>query len=380
MSARMESLALCAVGDVMLGDHPVRFGRGVRTAIDRIGIEEFLRPARTLFSGSDLVIGNLEAMLSETGRVPGALIKDEMRGRPAFASALLAAGFGALNVANNHALHHGERVFAETCAMLRGTGILVVGEAVDRDGPSACQEFMKDGLRYGLLGYSCRPEQYSPQFKAYARGDDAGFVAQVAALAKQYAGLIVSIHWGEEYLQVPSPQQLELGHRLIDAGATLILGHHPHVLQGIEAYKHGLIAYSLGNFVFDDWQRSRLDTMALKCTITDRRITSWEYLPVVIGKGFQPMPAAGADASRIRTLMTDLSRRVLEFSGAGKSAHAADELRLAYRKMAERAYQSYRMDSYRHFALNLWRYSPSTIKQSFTRAAERRKQSAEPNV
>ena len=375
MSSQGQSLSLCAVGDVMLGDHPVRFGRGVRTSIDRIGATEFFQPARTLFGSSDLVIGNLEAMLSETGRTPGSLIRDEMRGRPAFAGALLAAGFSAFNVANNHALHHGAQVFAETCALLRSVGLLVVGEA-DAAGLSTCQEFVKDGARYGLLGYSCRPEQYSPGHQAYARGHDEDFVAQVAQLAPRYAGLIVSIHWGEEYLQVPSPQQIEYGHRLIDAGATVILGHHPHVLQGVEEYKHGLIAYSLGNFVFDDWRRTRLDTLALRCQIAAGRLLSWEYVPVTIDKGFQPLPATGRAESRIRTLMSELSKRVLEFDCAGKPAHEAEGLRLEYRKMAERAYQRYRIDSYGHFLGNLWRYSPSTIKQSFTRAADRRRNAA----
>jgi hypothetical protein len=79
---------------------------------------------------------------------------------------------------------------------------------------------------------------------------------------------IVSIHWGDEYSHYPSPEQIELAHRLVDHGACLVLGHHPHVVQGVESYRNAVIAYSLGNFIFDmDWSERTRSSILLKAEI-----------------------------------------------------------------------------------------------------------------
>ena len=357
-------ISFCAVGDVMLGDHPVCYGHGVRSAIDKVGIDQFLAGVRSVLKGADIVTGNLEAGLSTVELRPGQLVSEEMRGRPEYAAGLARAGFNVMTVANNHALHHGEEAFRDTCELLRKSGIAPVGVAQDVD-KSNVWRFEKNGVKVAVLGYSVRPEKYRPGIRAYAYGNEAALLEQVRELAVDNTTVVVSIHWGEEYLHTPSPSQVDLGHRLVDAGASIVVGHHPHVLQGVERYKTGWIAYSLGNFAFDHWERSGRETFILKCHITEAGVSDLSCVPVFIGKDLRPVIAEGTSAKRIDETIKELSGQINAF--AGRDAE--------YQQLADRAYLKYRLDSYRYFLTNLWRYRPSIIRQSLSRAAERRRSS-----
>ncbi len=102
--------------------------------------------------------------------------------------------------------------------------------------------------------------------------------------------IIISLHWGTENVFYPSPQQVELSRKLIDSGATIILGHHPHTIQGIERYKHGLIAYSLGNFQFDPKvSYTKINcSMILTCNFNRESLADYEIVPIVIDQNAVP--------------------------------------------------------------------------------------------
>jgi gamma-polyglutamate biosynthesis protein CapA len=112
--------------------------------------------------------------------------------------------------------------------------------------------------------------------------------------------VFVSVHWGLEHEHYPSLFQQNFGRAAINAGATAVLGHHPHVLQSIERYKDGLIAYSLGNFVFDMAEESSYESAALRLLLADGALRRAELIPIRIErKTYRPFPATGADAELI---------------------------------------------------------------------------------
>jgi poly-gamma-glutamate synthesis protein (capsule biosynthesis protein) len=136
---------------------------------------------------------------------------------------------------------------------------------------------------------------------APARLDEERFRGEVAAARRQADAVIVTVHWGAEYRTVPTPTQERLGRALVDAGASLVLGHHPHVLQPLERYRDGVIAYSLGNLVFDQHQPERRLSAILRCEL-GRGAPACTAIPLVID-GCAPRPADPATGRRIEQLL-----------------------------------------------------------------------------
>jgi glycosyltransferase involved in cell wall biosynthesis len=244
-----------AVGDIMLGDSASCVGFGFRTRYQHHILPAFAGVEAQLRRG-EVVYGNLECMLTRRGRGSTRLQTDQMRGDPEYASTLRAAGFTALGVANNHAMQHGLEAFEQTVDCLQRAGIAVVGLR-GHDGWCAAPvvQTTRAGLRVGLLGYSWRPRQYDEGTPPYAEGDVAAVEQDVKQLAKLVDVVVVGLHWGEEFLGLPSADEVGAAHRIIEAGARVIIGHHPHVVRPVEQYAAGVICYSLGNFVTDMvWQ------------------------------------------------------------------------------------------------------------------------------
>lgn len=118
--------------------------------------------------------------------------------------------------------------------------------------------------------------------------------ADIARLRPRVDVVLVSIHWGIEYQTTPDAWQRELGHHIINAGADIVAGHHPHVLQEPELYKRGLIIYSMGNFVFDQWSRpaTRLSRL-YRVYVNKKGFQRAEYLPLAIAEqDWQPTPTS----------------------------------------------------------------------------------------
>jgi len=170
------------------------------------------------------------------------------------------------------------------------------------------------GLRVGFLGYSEVGGLFYQDYELPPVNEDR--MLRDIDLARQKADLlVVSLHWGTENTYYPSPYQIHMAHKLIDAGATLIIGHHPHVLQAIEMYNRGLIAYSLGNFQFvcgrpkrgayqNDWAG------ILRVELGIDGVKQWKLIPVQIGRDNYPRLAEGHVASRIDSMVHQLTARV----------------------------------------------------------------------
>jgi capsule synthesis protein PGA_cap len=210
-----------------------------------------------LFRQASLAIGNLECVLTREGTaVPG---KCTLRGSPAWAAVLKEAGIGLVSLANNHAMDYGTAGLASTRRALREAGIHAVGAGANRR--EACAPLFLEigGRRVAFLARTSvivsSPSYAGEEQPGVAWFDPCETEAAIAACGARADLVVLLAHWGVEEYAYPAPSQRAAAARCIDAGADLILGHHPHVLQGIERRGAGLIVHSLGNFVFDefDW-------------------------------------------------------------------------------------------------------------------------------
>lgn len=303
MSATEGRITLTAVGDVMLGDSSHFLGRGVGSRIRRAGADAPLAEVAPWIRTRDLLIANLESPLSAD---PGASSWDRVyRGAAESAQALALASRNVATLANNHILEHGPEVLAETREILRIAGIDAPGFSPEGDDRHAELIWDQNGLRVQLLADSLIPEFSGRPVDPAAR--EAWLLARLADGRADVR--IVTLHWGDEYVPTPSPAQVRLGRALVDAGATLVLGHHPHALQPVEVRGGSLIAYSLGNFLFDqDWTpRTRLGGM-LEAEVTRAGVESWSFRATVCGAEGKVAPARAHQEQEARRVITDGTR------------------------------------------------------------------------
>lgn len=299
-------LTLAAVGDMMLARS---IGAALRRAPDASpfdGVAQTLRAA-------DLTVGNLECAVGSAGTP--ARKAYTFLAPPAAAAALADAGFDLVSLANNHSLDFGTDALSETARLLDQAGILHPGAGADEAAAHRPARLTAGGLRLAFLAYVNVPVERGGFSTASwrARGDRAGVawaepqrIADDVAAARADADLvIVLLHSGYEGQQTTNAAQRASAHAAIDAGAALVIGAHPHVLQGAERYHGGLIAYSLGNFVFDGLYK-RSETAILKVTLSRDGVRSFEWLPVALRDG-RPQLASGAQASAILKRIARLS-------------------------------------------------------------------------
>jgi len=236
-------------GDVMLSRHVARVARAHRDPSSP------LRDLAPLFQEANIAFVNLESPFSDRGAVVehGMIFKAE----PEMIAALELAGIDVVSTANNHARDQGSRGVEFTLDWLQRHQIAAAGTGKSAEEAHAGVVIERNGLRFGFLAYT-----YDQSNGNHADMDDRVAVMDiprmrddVAQLAKRCDVIIVSMHAGVEYSPKSNPQQVAFAHAAIDAGAKVVVGHHPHVTQPWERYGEGVIFYSLGNLVFDQFQR-----------------------------------------------------------------------------------------------------------------------------
>jgi len=243
------SVRLAFVGDVLLGEY-------VGTLLERNGFDYPYTHVREVLQAADIAMANLETAVTEAaGEKPG-LKTYEFRSDPAALPAFREAGFDLVNLANNHTLDFGPEALRDTMRHLDENGLLHVGAGENADEAFAPEYIEAGGLRIAVFGFS----RVIPDTDWKAGKDKLGLadtynytrpVEEIRKAAETADLVVVLTHWGDEGTEEPHPQeQVELGRRFVDAGAHLVVGSHPHVLQGFERYGDGWIAYSLGNFIF----------------------------------------------------------------------------------------------------------------------------------
>lgn len=356
-----DSVTLMAVGDIMLGDNPACDGFGVGSMIERHGpLFPFQRCLEVLQS-ADILFGNLETVISDFERRKSKFEQTVFRGRPNSVEGLKTAGFDVLSLATNHIMQHGQSALDECLGLLAGSGISVTGIERPELHVHNLRHSIHRGLKLAFLGYNLRPQQYFLDPPCYVGGGADRILADIADARQDADFLVISVHWGDEFMDYPSPEQIHLAHRMIDAGGSLILGHHPHVIQGIERYQNGVIAYSLGNFVFDMWQKEVRQTMILKCELTPGGKINYEVIPVVINLQWQPEIMKGEAARKRSEDIRRLSNKV--------SVDTSDKRYRAELRSREKAY---RRDVLRWYLAHLHRYQPGRLAANLGRVVRRR--------
>lgn len=243
----LPEITISMVGDVLLA-------AGVEKYIQSHGSDYPWQEVRPVFAGSDFVLGNLECAVA-TGGEPMENKQFTFRAQPDVLAGAVRAGVDIFTLANNHVLDFGRQAMLETIANLDHYGIKHTGAGINLEQATRPVILEQNGVRLGVLSYTMIfPEGWwvaGPSNPGIASGHDMNSViADVKALRSQVDLLVVSIHWGVQLADHPRPNEQTLAYMLVDAGADLVFGHHPHVLQGLEYYNDSLIAYSAGNFIF----------------------------------------------------------------------------------------------------------------------------------
>lgn len=285
---RGKTATLIFVGDIMLS-------RGVAWSIGKYGGGDvrhpFLKIADTMRS-ADLAFGNLEGPISSRGKNQGS--EYSFRANPKVIEGLTFAGFDVLSVANNHIWDWGSEALEDTVDLLSENGIKPVGAGRNFDEANQPAIFSVGSTRIAFLAYttlypqSLEATAEHPGISSFRQEKAASEIKKIKE-SKIADLVIVSLHWGEEYATQASEEQKTIAHALVDAGADLIIGHHPHVVQEVERYKNSWIAYSLGNFVFDQgFSKETMEGLVLKVSVRNKKISAVEAVKTKISREFEP--------------------------------------------------------------------------------------------
>lgn len=276
--ATEHEVQVVAVGDV-------GFRRQVGVAVAR-GESDPFASVRQILSSADVTFANLETVLSvrplpepsTSRRFP--IIKSPPQG----AIALARAGFDVVSVANNHAFDFFAPGFADTLDALSHAGVTAIGGGLNPAAAAAPYIHEVNGVRIGVLAFASGVNRAAHGNAYVARRWGDAPLRAVRALRSQVDVVIVSVHWGLEGMNIPGPKQTQCAHALIDAGADVIIGHHPHVLQSVEIYRERPIFYSLGNFLFGKQPRVRRQSaiLSLRLGIGAMPIREASLRPVLI--------------------------------------------------------------------------------------------------
>jgi poly-gamma-glutamate synthesis protein (capsule biosynthesis protein) len=242
-----------------------------------------LRDVADLFSSADISFVNLEAPFSDRGRLveAGMVFKAE----PEMIAALRVAGIDVVSTANNHARDCGGHGIEFTLDWLEKNGIQTVGTGRTAELAHAGTILERNQVGFGFLAYTYDQSNgnHADQDKRVAVMDLDQMVDDVRSLLERTDVVIVSMHAGTEYLQKPNYQQRQFAHAAIDAGASVVVGHHPHVTQPVETYGTGVIFYSLGNLAFDQFQRKETQRgLIADLRFAGKRLAGYGLIPVDI--------------------------------------------------------------------------------------------------
>lgn len=303
LPAAAGEVVIQSAGDVMLG------GRWEQQMAQDNYFHPFAKIAPELKKG-DITLVNLEAPLTSRG-TEFVDKKYRFRVRPQAVAALKKAGITTVTLANNHSMDYGPQGLLDTLQQLDRAGIGHVGAGENLAAASKAVIYDIRGTKVALLGYSLTlPLEFwagekrvgtAPLMEKMVKDD-------IAAARKQAAIVLVTVHWGEEGKTRLREYQPRLARMMIDAGADAVIGHHPHILQGIERYKRGIICYSLGNFAFAHKSKIADRTLLVRLRFDGDKRTA-ELLPVNIlykEVGFQATPLVGKRADELVARVTKL--------------------------------------------------------------------------
>jgi poly-gamma-glutamate synthesis protein (capsule biosynthesis protein) len=299
---------LAVVGDIMLAR---RVGRAIADDPRRP-----FRPLRSRLAGADITVGNLESTLSTDGSPTQG--GDSFGARPQVLRGLDSAGFDLVSLANNHVGDYGSRAMRKTFDRLRSADLRYVGAGRNLAEARRPVVITHRGVRVGFLGTESigetpaagrnrpgtnrlnMPPRTGPLNEAALRR----IAGDIRALKREVDVVVVIPHWGTQYTHRVERSQRVAARAFAEAGADLVLGGHPHWVQGYETIGRTTVVHSLGNFIFDmDFQVKTREGIFLEIVLWDGTVKAVEPVPYVIDAGFTPRLARG---ERARSILNDV--------------------------------------------------------------------------
>ncbi len=294
-------IELAAVGDIMLD-------RSLGYVIQTQNSPQYpFYNVAPILTAADITVGNLECALGDVGQP--VLKSYTFQAPPEAVTALQLGGFDVMSLANNHAMDYGPEALLQGISLLQAGGIAPIGAGANAAAARASHITQVNGLTMAFLGYVNVPVEASGTFfdtqswtatetaPGLAWAEPAVIQEDVTAVRSSVDLVVVVLHSGFEYIEEPGEEQMAAAHAAIDAGADIVIGHHAHILQGIEFYQGGVIVYGLGNFAFEI--EGDPSTAILQVWLDQNGVRQLEIIPAVIQFGGQPRLAEPWEAGPI---------------------------------------------------------------------------------
>jgi len=292
-----QDVTLLFLGDMM-------FDRNVATRSKTTGsldypFQKILGQENRFFRGQDMIVGNLEGPVTDK-RLPPNKGNVDFMFDPKILAILKKVGINAVSQANNHTYDQGSAEAQKSRQKISQAGISVFGDQIKDDETHAMTIVESRGRKIALLGYNVTDHELDRQAASRA----------IESAKKQADFIIVNMHWGVEYQAKPNKSQIELAHWLIDQGVDAVIGGHPHWMQSVEVYRNKPIAYSLGNFIFDqDWSTETRLGLAVGLVLSKQKSEMYLY-PIQIDKS-QPRLLTGQERQTRLDRLASVSDKTL---------------------------------------------------------------------
>lgn len=298
-----SAVSIAAVGDIMLANYTSQY-------IHTHGLDYPFDSTRSILLAADIAFGNLEAPFTDIGTKFEKTFNFKVP--PKIAPSLIHAGFDVVTLANNHILDYGMEGLRSTLQVLDSIGLAYCGAGLSLEQAQRPAIIERNGYRVAFLGYSLTfPEEFWATPTTGGTNYPRNLPANIAHANSLADLIVVTFHWGAEGSNYPKDYQKHFAQLAIDCGADLVIGHHPHVLQGLEIYKNRLIAYSLGNFSFSSYSRRSTESMILKVHLTKKGLLFAKIIPVSVDNyevEFQPKVLRGRRANLVLDHLKEFSQ------------------------------------------------------------------------
>ncbi len=290
----MGKIKITFVGDIFPANLHYTIGFGVASEFYKHRGKPWVAQLQSFLKENDFVFGNLESPLIDNELFT---TNNCFAGNYEFANFLKQIGINIVSIANNHILEQGAEGFYSTIKYLENNQIYYTGKKINETSNIVTVE--SKNLKIGFAGFNAIQDIQNPDL--YADYNEEYVLKALKNMNEMDIDYkIISIHWGDEFMNVPSLKQIESAHKFIESGADIIVGHHPHVVQPVERYKSGLIFYSLGNFMFDMiWSKNVRRGIIAKITIEKGKDIIFETIPIFIGRDYIPYNTNKKDFEKI---------------------------------------------------------------------------------
>lgn len=306
-----SKVTLVAVGDIMLSEN-----RDTGKIIKKHGPDYPFLKIKDYLKQADICFGNLEGPISSRGKSYSNQYQHiTFRNNPIIINALKNCQFDILSLANNHMHDYGDIAIYDTLKYLEKHKIQGVGAGTNLDSIRKPVIIKKKNIKIAFLAYSTMIQFQTKQAKKDKIGislfNEKKALKDVEKAKQKADVVIVSMHWGLDFTEYPLPFQMKSAKHMIDKGANLIIGHHPHTIQGIEKYRNGVIVYSLGDFIFDN---PKQNTIICKCRLSKKGVEKFKLITARTSNNLQIELLKFRDSITIKKRIADLSRSYRKYN------------------------------------------------------------------